>query len=385
MGAGGDPEHPAFRICEAYSGTVRSSVLVTGAAGALGGDLVRACLASGRPVTAVDRRPAQPAELDVSPPELDASVPGLDASLSGLEDSLPGSDASLSRLEDSLSGSDASLRGLDGSLPGAATGFGTPASPPPRVDVIRADPDDRDLLERVRDGEFIAVLHLDAAVVSSALALAKACAVSGTRFLFTSTAEIYGAVLKRDPVPERALEDRLWCSGPLSAAAHAAWDLEREMRQFGWDVLPWAGFRLTTVVGRGQTLIAGLAERAASGSPVAVFEDSLTAARDLIPAAAVTSVLTTLIDAEVPAGIYNLGSGHAVSVAKMLEWCAEFRDGSGLDVRLVPNPSPITFQRWMCADMTLLRSVLPELPVISRDDLRGAALSVYRSYLEHVG
>jgi nucleoside-diphosphate-sugar epimerase len=269
------------------------------------------------------------------------------------------------------------------------------------VEALQLDAGDNKLLTRVGRGEFDAVLQqaaisdtlddrrhaLTETNVVVSLALARACARSGTRFVFASSGSVYGTVLRFEPVPEGAVGDVSWCTGPLNEYARSKLLLETQMGQLQED-LPWVGLRYTNVFGPGEqhkgrmaSIISQMLRHAARGEPIRVFRDTLSACRDYLPVSLLVDTVAAIVEGSVPSGVYNLGSGHAISFAELLQWCAAFRGDDPTEVRLVPNPVASRYQRWTCADMGRLRSVLPGVPQISRDQVRDAAHVLYRSFL----
>lgn len=111
---------------------------------------------------------------------------------------------------------------------------------------------------------------------------------------------------------------------------------------------------------------------AAAGRPVALFEDTLTAARDYIPVQLLVSALVRLLDHPRVSGIYNLGSAVPVRFETLLGWCTEW---AGSPIPMIPVPSPVRdrYQHWTCADMRQLRSALPGLPSVNTATIRAYA------------
>ncbi|RSM45687.1 hypothetical protein DMB66_50620 [Actinoplanes sp. ATCC 53533] len=268
------------------------------------------------------------------------------------------------------------------------------------IETLESDARSDKLLARIGRGEFDAVLHqaaiadtlenrrsvLHGANVELPLALAGACARSGTRFVFASSSSVYGAVGRREPVPETAVGDADWCTGPLNEYARSKLLLEARMGQLGGD-LPWVGLRYTNVFGAGEqhkgpmaSIMSQILRQAAVFQPVTLFGDALTASRDYLPVSVLVDTVTRLATTGAPAGIYNLGAGHAVSFAEVLQWCAAFLEGRTLDARLVPNAVAGRYQRWTCADMSRLRAALPGAPEIGVDQVRDAAHLLFRSF-----
>jgi ADP-L-glycero-D-manno-heptose 6-epimerase len=317
---------------------VTRGVLVTGAAGFVGGHLARACRRRGWAVTAVDRRAAP-------------TRPGRD-------------------------------------------------EPGPDYEIIRGHAASPAVLARVARGEYFAVLHnagisdtgesswdrLASSNVDMPLRLAAACAASGTRLIYASSGSVYGAISSSQPVPEHAVASRDWCSGPLNLYARSKLVLEQKMAD-QFPAASWVGLRYTNVFGTGEEhkgrmacILTQLLRKTARGGQVTLFRDTLRAARDYIPVSCLAETIFTMLAHDLPSGVYNLGSGHATSFAEALQWCAELRGNQPLTVRLIPNPVSARYQYWTCADMTLLRTALPSVPRISADQLRHAAAELYGTF-----
>ncbi|TDD98121.1 NAD-dependent epimerase/dehydratase family protein [Actinomadura rubrisoli] len=312
----------------------RQSVLVTGAAGFIGRHVARACLDAGFQVTTVD--------LTTPPPDL---------------------------------GRDTTVH--TGSF------------------------DDPAILQAVDAGRFTAVVHLGAISstveenwqvlervnVTGPAALAERCERSGTRFVYASSFSVYGEIGDRRPLPESALDSSA-CSGPLTAYARSKALFDTHMAtRFDADGGPgWAGLRFTNVFGTGErhkksmaSIIGQLLLATARHEPLTLFADTLEACRDYIPVAAVARTCVLMADPAAPSGIYNLGSGHAVSFAELLHWCSEFAEAP-LNVRLVANRHVGRYQYWTCADMSALDESLPTRPRPGLDDLRSAAHKLHRHF-----
>ncbi|MEU8591159.1 NAD-dependent epimerase/dehydratase family protein [Streptomyces sp. NPDC048664] len=258
--------------------------------------------------------------------------------------------------------------------------------------------DDPKILDAVDAGLFTAVVHLGAISstvekdwqklertnVTGPLALAERCARSGTRLLYASSSSVYGEIADRRPLPESALGTPA-CSGPLNAYARskALFDTQMTTRYGADDGPGWAGLRFTNVFGTGErhkksmaSIIGQLLRATARQEPLTLFADTLEACRDYVPVATVARTCVLMADPAAPSGIYNLGSGHAVSFAELLRWCSDFA-GTPLTVRLVPNPHIGRYQYWTCADMSALDASLPTRPRPGPDDLRDAAHALY--------
>lgn len=305
-------------------------IMITGAAGFIGGYLARACLDAGWAVTAVDlKRPDSLAALGSEVVQADAAEPGV-----------------LSRVR---SGEFAAV------LHQAAI-----------TDTLE---DDWDALAEAN--------------VRVPEKIARACADSGTLLVYASSSSVYGKIRGTHPVPESAAGNPLRCSGPLNAYGRSKLLLDERMREMA-GALPWMGLRYTNVFGPGEepkgrmaSIISQLLRGAAESGRVTLFSDTLPAARDYIPVDTVAEVVLRLLQVPVPSGIYNLGSACPVSFATLARWCAEFRDDGTLDVRLVPNPIPDRYQYFTCADMTALRHAMPELHAVGPESIRRAAAVLY--------
>lgn len=271
-----------------------------------------------------------------------------------------------------------------------------------RAETLREDAAAPSVLARVRAKDYAAVVHQAAITdtladderlvahenVSVPLRLAQACAESGTALVYASSSSVYGAIAERRPIAEAEVHDRSKCSGPLNAYARSKLTLDQAMSCRD-DDLRWVGLRYTNVFGTGEEpkgsmacILSQIVRRAAQGERIELFDDTLDACRDYLPVGALAEAVVRLLDDRVPPGVYNLGSGHAVSFARLLGWCRAFC-GTDPDVHLVPNPIANRYQFWTCADMTALRRSLPGLSHLSIEDVRAAAHDLYRSILPH--
>jgi ADP-L-glycero-D-manno-heptose 6-epimerase len=313
----------------------RGEVLVTGAAGFIGSYVAAACRRAGWTVTGLDIRPPDPGD------------------------------------------------GGDGWITGPA---GSPA-----------------VLREVRAGRYQAVVHqagvtstletdkdlLTDVNVEQSLAIADACSAAGALFIYASSHSVYGKAHRRVPLAEEDAADRDVCTGPVNLYARSKLDLDEAMAGRTAGSPRWVGLRYTNVFGRGEqhkgrmaSIISQLLRRSAWGEPLALFEDALSACRDYIPVEAVAGTIVALLEREVPAGVYNLGSGIPVSFATLVEWCASF-SGEDPVVKLLPNPVASSYQYWTCADMAKLQSCLPTLRRLTRADIRSAAHELFQWFLSH--
>jgi ADP-L-glycero-D-manno-heptose 6-epimerase len=220
--------------------------------------------------------------------------------------------------------------------------------------------------------------------VGQPLAIADACAAGGALFIYASSHSVYGKAHRHVPLAEEDAADRDVCTGPVNLYARSKLDLDEAMAGRPAGSLRWVGLRYTNVFGRGEqhkgrmaSIISQLLRKSARGEPLALFADTLAACRDYIPVEAVAGTIAALLEREVPAGVYNLGSGVPVSFSTVVEWCASF---SGADpvVELLPNPVANGYQYWTCADMAKLASCLPALPRFTQTEIRSAAHELFQ-------
>jgi nucleoside-diphosphate-sugar epimerase len=265
----------------------------------------------------------------------------------------------------------------------------------------RGDFADSKLLAEVAAGRYTAVLHQagisdtrakqDAALAETntlgPLRLGQAAREAGARFLYASSHSVYGTLYRREPITEDADEDRDRCSGPLNPYARSKLELDRLMRARYGRGPDWAGLRYTNVFGADEqdkgamaSILSQLVRQAATAGRVRVFADTLTAARDYVPVETVADTLVLLVRRPVPAGVYNLGAGFAVSFAELLQWCAEFLRDAGrpvLEVEMTANPVRAAYQYFTCADMRATDQVLAERPIVTLGEIRARALALF--------
>jgi ADP-L-glycero-D-manno-heptose 6-epimerase len=253
----------------------------------------------------------------------------------------------------------------------------------------------------VRAGRYRAVLHqggisstlesdvdlLRAVNVDEPLALAEACAATGTYFAYASSHSVYGTIRGRFAVTERDVDDRDRCTGPLNAYAWSKLTLDREMAaRFGTDAA-WSGYRYTNVFGTGEehkgpmaSIISQLLRQSARGRRLRLFADTLEACRDYVPVEVVVETMLAAIAEPPPSGVYNLGSGVPVSFTALLGWCAELRADGELEVLLTPNPVQDRYQYWTCADQSATGKVLAPARARTVEEVRMAAHRLYDSF-----
>ena len=223
------------------------------------------------------------------------------------------------------------------------------------------------------------------------LRLADACRTGGARLIYASSHSVYGNLHHRAPIAEDADVDPIRCSGPLNPYAGSKLALDQQMRARHSVGLDWVGLRYTNVFGPDETdkgqmasIMYQLLRSAACTGQLRLFDDSLTAARDYIPVETVTATILQLVEQRVPAAVYNLGAGHAVSFADVVQWCARLhREASGgrpLNVQLVPNAVTAAYQYFTCADMTALDDALPDRPTVSTVSVEARAAELFETF-----
>jgi ADP-L-glycero-D-manno-heptose 6-epimerase len=263
---------------------------------------------------------------------------------------------------------------------------------------LRGDYRAQELLDRVRSGQFDAVVHqaaisdtlemdrtlLAAMNTTGALEVAEASLTGGAVFLYASSFSVYGRIRRDVPVREIDVEDRTICSGPLNPYAESKLALDRAMTGLTGRGLRWAGLRYTNVFaagerleGRAASIISQIVTKSARGGRIDLFADTMRASRDYVPVTTVCNVTRALLGCDFTPGVYNLGAGRAVSFADLLAWCAEFDGGRPADVRLVTNPIPDRYQYWTCADMSKLLAELPGLTGVGLGQVRAEARRVF--------
>ncbi len=275
---------------------------------------------------------------------------------------------------------------------------------PSGVDFTRTSCADADVLAAVRGGRYRAVVHqagisntlepdwnrLKEHNVDQPLALARACASSRTTFVYASSFSVYGRSA-REAVRESAEHDET-VSGPLNHYARSKLLLDQRMRDLDTPPAAWAGLRYTNVFGVGEPLegrassiIAQILQAVASGRPIRIFSDTLTAGRDYVPVSRIHQFVESFLAAPtvVPSGVYNLGSGLAVTFAQLLDWATGFHGGGPVAVQLVANPIADRYQYWTQADNSAVAAHLPALGTMDRREILRHARECFEFYADH--
>ncbi|MEU1630768.1 NAD(P)-dependent oxidoreductase [Streptomyces sp. NPDC020096] len=243
----------------------------------------------------------------------------------------------------------------------------------------------------ISDTRAVAGPELDDTNTHGVLRLAEACRTGGARLIYASSHSVYGTLHHRKPIPEHADSDLTRCSGPLNPYAASKLALDQQMRSRYRTGLDWVGLRYTNVFGPDETdkgpmasILSQLLRSAASTGEVRLFDDSLTAARDYIPVEIVAATILQLAQQHVPAAVYNLGAGFAVSFAEITQWCARLHRETGgeapLRVTLVPNAVAAAYQYYTCAEMTALDTALLGRPTVSFQGVETQAAELFHAF-----
>lgn len=280
-------------------------VLLTGAAGFLGRNLSEAFLASGHPVTLVDR-------LDR------AAMPGLH--------SLPLSDtASLFALL-RTERIDVVVHLACGLLPSSGTE---------------------------------AFTHEQRDVLAPSFALMDECARAGIRFvLFSSGGTVYG-----DAGLTRVREDHALAPKNLYGFSKVVLEEYARLRHRS-DGLPFLIVRPSNPYGPHQRLhgaqgiIAVAMGRAASGEPLEVWGDG-SAVRDYVDVRDLCAGVVALIEAGVTGRTLNIGSGMGHSIAEVLDLV---RQATGRDLKVLARPARGVDVRAVVLDTSALAATIPWAP-----------------------
>ncbi len=222
--------------------------------------------------------------------------------------------------------------------------------------------------------------------VAQPLRLADACAKSATAFIYASSFSVYG---RSAEVAIRESDDQDTTSGPLNLYARSKLLLDREMRSRDLSRAAWAGLRYTNVFGPGEPLagrassiISQILYAAAASEPIEIFSDTLAASRDYVPASRIYEFVDSFLNesVDIPSGVYNMGSGIPVSFAELLHWATQFTGRRGVAVHLIPNPIPGKYQYWTQADNSAVARYVPSLGPMDRKEMRECALRCFEAY-----
>ena len=190
--------------------------------------------------------------------------------------------------------------------------------------------------------------------------VAKQCAETGARLIYISSAAVYGE-------PQHLPIDESHSTRPLSpyGLSKLVGEQMTQMLAPGAAVL-----RLFNVYGPGQTgpyagVIAKFVERAKRGLPPVIYGDG-TQTRDFIHVADVARLVEVVLDRGV-AGVYNVGTGRAVSIRELAAIVMRLAGLGGEPLYTPPRPGDI---RHSAADITRARSLGWEPQIEIEEGLR---------------
>jgi UDP-glucose 4-epimerase len=185
--------------------------------------------------------------------------------------------------------------------------------------------------------------------------VAKQCAETGTRLIYISSAAVYGE-------PQHLPIDENHPTRPLSpyGLSKLAGEQVAQMLAPGAAVL-----RLFNVYGPGQTgpyagVVSKFIERAKRGLPPVIYGDG-TQTRDFIHVADVAQFVEIVLDRGA-AGVYNVGTGRAVSIRELAAIVMRLAGLSGEPLYGPPRPGDI---KHSVADVTKAKSLgwQPQMPL----------------------
>jgi GDP-4-dehydro-6-deoxy-D-mannose reductase len=207
-------------------------------------------------------------------------------------------------------------------------------------------------------------------------------AAAGARVLVASTADVYGAADEL-PTPETAPLKPLSPYGASKAAAEVAAD---QARRAGADVVVARAFQHEGP-GRDERFAVGSwaaqiarAEEAGGGT---VHVGDLSARRDITDVRDVCRAYALLLDRSVPAATYNVATGRAVEMARVLDilvGLAECR----LEIEQDPTRSRPAGVPELCGDASRLRAATGWTPTIPLEQTLADTLRAARQTTERM-
>lgn len=196
---------------------------------------------------------------------------------------------------------------------------------------------------------------LHAANVTMAARVAEACRASDTLLVHASSGSVYGASRTSEPLVVGDEGNSSRCSGPLAPYAESKLRAEREILAASDRVVI---FRYSNVFGAGEkhkgamtSVMTRMLSTVATGGTVRLFGDTLGAVRDFIPVSHLCQVLLQAGSQRGPCGVFNLGSGMSISFAEILTLLHEWHDAP-ITVELIDNPLKDQYQYATRLDMT---------------------------------
>jgi ADP-L-glycero-D-manno-heptose 6-epimerase len=219
--------------------------------------------------------------------------------------------------------------------------------------------DYRSLLPDVAGGAFNVVVHQAAVtdtLVSDSMslrainsigvgALARASLEGGARFIFASSASVYGKIAESCTASVGDEANPQVCTGPINAYAQSKLMAEKELLQI--KGLEFLAFRYTNVFGWGEQskgemacILTQMISQALQKKEIRLYADTLHASRDFVPVSRVANAVVYAAEqgSNHASDIYNLGSGVSVTFASILDWLTKHFSDREFLVRLAPNP-----------------------------------------------
>lgn len=186
------------------------------------------------------------------------------------------------------------------------------------------------------------------------------------RIVYASSAAVYGA----GPVPQR--EDQP--VQPLTPYALSKAMLDDQAAELSAKTnVPIVGLRYSNVYGPGEhhkgpnaSVVYQLVQQMKSGQRPRLFEHG-EQSRDWVSVHDVVQANVLAMGEGVPSGVYNVGSGRAVSFNDVVKWINRLL-GTDLAAEYVPNPYQATYQDRTCLDLEKSAAVLGYAPLVTLRD-----------------
>lgn len=196
--------------------------------------------------------------------------------------------------------------------------------------------------------------------LESSKGIAIDCALNDILFQYASSASVYGHVEEGHKSAETDMP------APLNPYAWSKYLLDRDMEHGCYNSLGLydLGFRYFNVYGKNEghkgnqaSPIYRFIKQAKEDGVIKLFEGSENFKRDFISVEDVVAIQLKFLTNNAPRGIYNIGTGEAVSFARVAELVAAH---TGADIQIIPMPDHLKcqYQKWTCSDNTKLLSVI---------------------------
>jgi len=202
-----------------------------------------------------------------------------------------------------------------------------------------------------------------------------------SRVLLIGSSEQYD-LSQPGAVPTRE-EEPLSPRSPYARSKAAAEQLGSEAARAGLDVVRVRAFNHTGA-GQSDTFAASsfarqVTEIAAGRREPVMRVGNLDSVRDFLDVSDVIEAYVALLDASVPADIYNVASGTGVSLRSILETLLEL---SGVSPRIEKDPARMRPTDWVVGDASRLRAATGWQPRIALRETLDGLLGAWRSQLE---